>query len=190
MRQVKRWSLLAAMLAALVALAAPGFANATTLKTKAGVVVPVGTKLTATSTNWTLGTVYGRFSCKEVQLSGAEVLISSGQVKVGPSEETSAQECEVEGVNTPVTNVKMTGLILKGGKGIIPSMSYTWHLPGATCELTATNAPVTFGTAWPTNSFKLSNIPLVGHPAACGNDTLSAEFFLTDPLGNPLFITE
>ena len=111
----KKLTLLAMAVGALVAFAAPAAANAQLL-TSEGVAVPVGTDITATSTNLQTTTEQGILECAKVTIH-AKVTANTAETSAAESTAVTTEGC--------VTNVGFTTFPTN-----IPTASADLHLEG------------------------------------------------------------
>jgi hypothetical protein len=96
---IKKMTLLAMVVGAVAAFAAPGMANAAKLTQPKGTLVPVGTTLVGTSSNTVSVTTLGTIKCKKVTIFGIVEVNNGTTVTIGmDSTADKAEECEVVGL--------------------------------------------------------------------------------------------
>jgi hypothetical protein len=169
------------MILATMALVAPAMASASpALTSPAGVLVPFGSSVKMTSTNWVLQTVFGALGCPEM----------SFDTKV---EENNGKSFDLAGPGSiPFCHVLQYPLVYEGvtlkelsateiGKGTA-SLSFGIRFsPSLTCEFTATKVPFVYTPG--TNQVVFGSSPLVSKPTACGSASFHATFSFTKPGG-------
>ena len=186
---MKKLTLLAMAIGALLAFAIPAAASAATGQlTENGVPLKTGATFLATSTNVTTTTEAGKLSCEKVTL---DLIVSSNSSSgSAASGSGTSSGCLLEGVNIPVNittiTIKSITLSSTGGKA---TFSFTFDSEGAKlkdCTITGTNVPVTWTPGTDTVHIAGS---VVGSGSGCPTSgTIAGDFTLETADGTPLTI--
>lgn len=175
MRSIRKAALLVAVVAASIAVVAPGGASAAVMEIPAGQKAPVNAQLTMTSINPTFNTNWGLQKCAEITLPGRLTYNQLGTVKaVGGI--GSSKTC-TSGFNPFTLEPELRGLTFNspqsGTMDLKLTIKYSW---GWTCVLERSDIPVTYSAG--SSEFQVANAYLKGKPAACEPFVLNAQFKL------------
>jgi len=187
MKSIKKVALLLAALAAVMAVTGPATAGAATLsyepklQPKVG-IVPVGTAVTAKSTNWKSATPIGNIRCAALYLQGKVTKNSGGAAEVTGTGPEPGTEC-VFGETGVNVSAEMTNLTLTTSKTI--GVKLTYEGPGGNC--TYENSAVSVFYTSGASQFDTSGA-LKQTPWACISFTFNARFSLTSKTGTPIYI--
>jgi hypothetical protein len=172
------------LVVASMALAVPALAAASPgLTYPAGVLIPVASKIKASSTNWVLTNALGGLTCSEVVFNATVTENGGSSVKAsGSSGSTSI--CHLLEHPLVYEELKLEELAsASAGKGTA-SLSFKLALaPGVNCSYAATKVPFTYVLG--SNVVHFSNATLSAKPAACGPAHFDADFSLTKSAGEP-----
>jgi hypothetical protein len=165
---------------AVVAVAIPAIAGATTATLPKGTVAPVGTTITGTGSDVILqSNLLGTITCSTLNLNADITKNSGGTVEASGDNVNPTQSGCVNGSKAvTVTEVEITRVFSNtSGSG---SASFVARLDIGSelkCTFTGTNVAFTFTSG--TNVIKFSSAAGVsGSPAACGTLKLTGEFAL------------
>ncbi|MBS1680030.1 MAG: hypothetical protein JST08_21895 [Actinobacteria bacterium] len=179
---IKKLSLLAMVVGAVAAFAAPGVANAAKLTMPANTLVPKGTTITGTSTNTVTETTLGKITCKEVMVSGNVEKNTGTEVEVktdATAGANTATGCEIVGLGAVTIDPTLTNITASGaGPG---TAAFTFNVTGI-CEAKSTTSEVTwFGT---------NKLHITAGVAECGTGGLTGDFTLETKEGGGEVIAE
>lgn len=177
---VKKLTLLAMAIGALVALAAPSMAGAAQLTNGGEELLPTGTTISATSTNTVTKTTLGEIKCQHVEIHGI-VAENGGSVSVSmDGANDTATNCEIVGLGKVAIDPTFEGLAASGsGPG---TAAFTFNVTGL-CTSTSGASEVTW------NGTDVIHIKAaVG--GSCGTGTLNGDFTVTDDEGNPVIVED
>jgi hypothetical protein len=178
---VKKLTLLAAAIA-VVAFAIPAAASAApSVTSSAGVLAPVGTVITGTSSNTKTQTELGLLTCTNVTVTGKITKNSGTSVEaVSNGKEGTTKGCEVEGSALTITDPTLINLTSTvDTKGSV-TLTFIADLLGISCHFSGT-VPFTYKDPTDTiNVASTSSPALTGSPAICGNaSSFKGDFTLT-----------
>jgi hypothetical protein len=165
----KKFSLLMAAVAVL-AFAIPAMASAGTVTSSAGVLAPVGTVITGTSSNTeTTNTKFGTLKCANVTVKGKLTENSGGKVAAKTEGVGSTKECKVGTKELTITDPTLLSLSsTAAGSGTV-GLTFEATVPAiGTCHFAGTAVPFTYTAG--SDSIHVAG-KLTATPAACGTGT-------------------
>lgn len=157
-------------IAAVLAFAVPTVARAAAVTSSPGVLMKVGEKLIATSTNFMLETsTLGKIECKHVEAQAELISNSGGTWKMKGIGEGTAKPCTLGAKEAVITHFKIIAVSV-GFTGVSVEETFEAHLSGLTCHfegdptgvISVGGGHITIG---PGASMKAT-------PAACGSALL------------------
>jgi hypothetical protein len=175
----KKLTLLAMVAGALVAFAIPAMASASSLTQPAGTLVPVGSVVTAVSTNAKMKTSLGTLTCEKWTVNTQVTKNSgSGTVTAVQSGAGTTSVCKLGSSGLIFTNVKFNSLSVTSPTAGSANFSYEIDFSGLTCKYASTSGatPVTYTSGG--SSIHVGG-PLTATPASCGTSTFEADFALS-----------
>jgi hypothetical protein len=186
---LKKITLLAISVGALVAFAAPAVAQAQQLyelNVKQHVSLNNGAKVTATATDLTTHTVFGTLTCKLVTIHGEVLENNANTVRIGNNSVT------VEGCNVPITNPSVGQITIVKAEtvGIAHDATFVAHIPPpaeVTCHYTG---DIPFSYAHDTDTLTVTGAnQFTGTPnPPCGTGTMTGSFTLETSDGTTVFM--
>jgi hypothetical protein len=180
------------MAVATLGLAAPAMASAAPVLTMpATTLVPLGTGITATSSDWALTEKGRSFPCeKNVELRGRVGTNSTANgVLLESAGVATTDHCGWRGANFFLfEDMTLHELVIKeSGKGTA-TLSFTIAAGESGCTWTAKNAPFTYTAG--TSTIKFNAVTMEPLPLICASNVLDADFTLetTAPGSGPILI--
>ncbi len=182
---LKKMTLLAMSVGALIAFAAPAAQGQQLYELEGATHVPlkVGAGVTATSTNLKTATKFGNLECKKVIIHGvvAENNATKSRITVA-KEQVTVEEC-----NSPIVAPGLTEITIEaGGVGLGTGAVFTSSATGCTFE---GNIPFSYTTN--TDVLTITGTEqFTGTPdPACGKGTMTGSFTLETSNGTAVLIT-
>jgi hypothetical protein len=178
----KKAKIVLGALATVIALMMPAVANATEL-TEGGTLVPVGSRLTAFSTDFEWESPLGTFTCETFDAGGTVTQNGGGVVQGVGNGESSTANCVIDPEKLPITleEVQLIGVNMSSPASGNISLSFKVMVPGLPngCVYSGTT-PATYSSG--SDTLVVNGGGLEGTPSICGEQgelVLRAHFTLT-----------